>query len=283
MHNAFDTLIDPDALAARLGDAALFLVDCRFDLMAPAAGESSWRQAHVPGSVYAHLERDLSGPATGPGGRHPLPSAADLIRLFSAWGITAGTQVVAYDDAGGFIAGRLWWLLRWMGHDAVAVLNGGYRAWVEAGYPVDASPPQLRPGRFEGSPGGLRVVDARGVSAGLADGSLVLIDVRAPERFAGLTEPLDAVAGHVPGAVNLPLTGNLDRAGRFLPAAALRDRYQALLAGRDAGAVACMCGSGVSACQALLALETAGLGGAALYAGSWSDWISDPARPVAPG
>lgn len=282
MNTTFSTLVDASTVAARLADPAWRIVDCRFDLADPAAGRRAWQAGHIPGAIYADLDQDLAAPAVATaGGRHPLPKPDVLAATFGAWGIDSATQVVAYDAAGGAVAGRLWWLLRWMGHESVAVLDGGWSAWIGAGLPVDDRAATARPVRFKGQPGHMPVVDAAAVTRGLADNSLLLLDARAAERFQGDVEPLDRVAGHVPGAVNQPLTGNLDADQCFRPAAALQTQYRALLGGRSPASVVCMCGSGVTACHNLLAMEVAGLPGAALYSGSWSDWISDPDRPVA--
>jgi thiosulfate/3-mercaptopyruvate sulfurtransferase len=277
-------LISQHDLTARLGKPDCVIVDCRFDLASPEAGRTAWAQAHVPGARYAHLDEDLAAPPGATGGRHPLPDAGALAAAFARWGIGPETEVVAYDDAGGAIAGRLWWLLRWCGHERVAVLDGGWRGWLAAGLPREATASPPTPGPWRAlQTGQMPVVDADALAAGLRAGAMLLIDVRAAARFAGQSEPLDRVAGHVPGAVNLPLTGNLAEAGLFLPAAALAERFQAVLGGRPPADAVVMCGSGVSACQTLLAMEHARLSGAALYPGSWSDWISDDSRPVATG
>lgn len=278
-------LISAGDLARRLGAPDLLVADCRFDLADPAAGHAAWCGAHLPGAHHVDLDRDLSAPVSpGGGGRHPLPARAALARRFGALGIGPRTTVVAYDDAGGFFAARLWWLLRWMGHGRVQVLDGGLAAWTAAGAPVDDGPPAERTAQpFVAGAPAMPVIDAQAVAHGLAADSLLLLDVRAPERFRGDVEPLDRVGGHVPGAVNHPLAGNLDAARRFRAPAELRARFDALRGDRPPDEIAVMCGSGVSACHTLVALELAGLPGAALYAGSWSDWVADPARPVATG
>ena len=282
MGEFFDTLISSSELAQRSEWPGWRVVDCRFDLADPSAGRRAWTQSHIPGAVYADLDRDLAGPVSpDAGGRHPLPEADAFRARLGDWGIDAQTQVVVYDDGPGIIAGRLWWMLRWLGHRHVAVLDGGWAGWLEAGHPVDHHEPQVASTRYAGEPGSMPVADAGRVRSALQDGSGLLIDVRAAKRFAGEHEPLDKVAGHVPGARNVPLTVNLDGQGRFLPPEELQRIYRQILGSREAGDVICMCGSGVSACHSLLAMEIAGLPGAALYVGSWSDWISDPSRPVA--
>jgi thiosulfate/3-mercaptopyruvate sulfurtransferase len=277
------TLVDPATLARHLGDPAWVVFDCRFDLADPGKGRAAFAAAHVPGACYAHLDEDLSGPITPASGRHPLPDPASLCAWLSRRGVTAGRQVVAYDDSGGSMAVRLWWLLRWLGHHAAAVLDGGWQAWQGVGLPTDAAPPAPVPGRFSGTPRPDMLLSTAEIAASLGTDRWLLIDARTAERFRGDAEPIDPVAGHVPGAVNLPLQQNLASDGRFLSAAVLRRHYAAVLAGRSPETVACMCGSGVTAVHDLLAMEIAGLPGARLYAGSWSEWIRDPGRPVTRG
>lgn len=278
------TLIDAVALAAHLSDPAWAVVDCRFRLDDPAWGEADYARAHVPGAAYAHLDRDLSGPKSGRNGRHPLPDPTRLPATFERLGIGRGTQVVAYDQDNAMYASRLWWLLRWMGHTAVAVLDGGFAAWTREGRPVEAGMSTPAPRRFEGRSHAVPAVDSEAVAAistGRAPG--LLLDARAPERFRGEVEPIDRVPGHIPGAANRFFQRNLAEDGRFLPADTLRTEFESLLGGAAPGAVVAYCGSGVTACHNLLALEHAGLPGARLYAGSWSEWSSDPDRPVARG
>lgn len=277
------TLIAPDQLAALLGSRDLVVVDCRFSLSDAEAGERAYRQGHVPGAVYAHLERDLSGPVVpGKTGRHPLPDPRMLADRLGAWGLDASKQLVAYDDAGGAMAARLWWLARWLGHDAVAVLDGGFPAWVHAGHPVTADVPTPEPARFEPALRPELAVDAARVDALRTDPARRLFDARAPERYRGDVEPIDPVAGHIPGARCLPFSENL-RDGRFRSAAELAERYRAALGDVPASEAVVYCGSGVTACHAVLAAAHAGLDGLRLYPGSWSEWITDPSRPVARG
>ncbi len=273
-------LISTGELAGRLSDPDWFVADCRFELGAPEAGRDAWQAGHVPGAVHVDLERDLSAPVTPVTGRHPLPSPAAFAATLGRLGVGNATQVVCYDAGPGAYAARLWWMLRWLGHDAVAVLDGGFAAWMAEGRPVDAQHAPRAPVRFEARPRTRMVLDSAGVADALARGE-TLVDVRATERFAGILEPLDAVAGHVPGAVNLPYPENLDAAGRFRAPADLAALWHARTGAREGRAPICMCGSGVTACQGLLALEAAGITGGRLYAGSWSEWIRDPARPVA--
>lgn len=277
------TPVSADRLLAWSRERQLALIDCRFDLGDSTAGERAYAAGHLPGAVYAHLERDLSGPVGASTGRHPLPDPAALARRCGQWGVGANVQVIAYDDGNGAFAARLWWLLRWLGHDAVAVLDGGLRAWLAAGGSLTTHVTAPAPRAFVTRRDDSRWVDADTVTAELAADRCVLVDARALERYAGEVEPIDPVAGHVPGAVPAPFTVNLGPDGRFLAPDPLASRWRALLAGRPPRALIAMCGSGVTACHDLLALEIAGLPGARLYAGSWSEWIRDPSRPVARG
>jgi thiosulfate/3-mercaptopyruvate sulfurtransferase len=273
-------LISPADLLAHLGDEGLVVVDCRFDLAAPAAGEQAYEEAHIPGAVYAHLDRDLSAPVTGRNGRHPLPDVAAIEATFGRLGIGPDVEVVAYDQDTGMFASRLWWMLRYVGHDRVAVLDGGFAAWVRAGGPTRAGR-EHRPARvFRAAPRAGMVVSAGDVLRLLGRADWRLLDARAPERYRGEVEPIDPVAGHIPGARNHPYQSNVDERGVFLPAAALRASLEEALGGIPPEQTIVYCGSGVSACHDLLAMEVAGLRGARLYAGSWSEWCADPSRPV---
>ncbi len=274
------TLVSAGELAARLADPDWLVADCRFELTDRDAGAHAWRAGHIPGAIHADLERDLSAPVTPTTGRHPLPAIDGFVATLSRWGVTGSTQVIAYDAGNSAYAARLWWMLRYLGHDAVAVLDGGYAAWLAEGHPVSNAVATRRPGRFVAQPRHGMLCDAAGVAEALARGELV-VDVRAAERFAGRVEPLDTVAGHVPGAVNLPFPLNLDERSRFRPKQELAALWRTRTGTIGGSGVICMCGSGVTACQGLLALEVAGLAGGRLYAGSWSEWIRDPARPVA--
>jgi thiosulfate/3-mercaptopyruvate sulfurtransferase len=278
------TLIDVAGLAARLQDPELAVLDCRFDLARPAWGREAWAAGHVPGAQHADLDRDLAAPAGPSTGRHPLPSPADFAARAGAWGIDERVQVVVYDQGNGMYAARAWWLFRWLGHRAVAVLDGGFAAWTAAGQPVEVAPGSRAPRRFVACPDRGATVDAGFVAANLGNApGMRLVDARGADRFAGQNETIDPVAGHVPGAANHPFTRNVDASGRMLPAAELRAGWLRTLGGVPPTTMVAMCGSGVSACHNLLALEHAGLGGARLYPGSWSEWIRDPARPVATG
>ena len=279
----FQTLIEADSLRKLLGEPRLAVVDCRFDLLNPEAGRRAFLAGLIPHARYADLNRDLSAPV-GPGtGRHPLPGPDRFAATLGRLGIRNHSQVVAYDEANGSFAARLWWMLRWVGHGAVAVLDGGLRAWTAHGGALESGEAQVHEEQFTTRLGLQSVVSTAEIERDLRRPGTLLVDARAPERFAGIVEPIDPVAGHVPGAVNHPMTLNLDADGRFLPAAELRRRWLERLAGGDAGTVVAMCGSGVTACHNLLSLEAAGLRGGKLYAGSWSEWIRDPRRPIARG
>lgn len=290
---ALTTLATVDALAAHSGahpgshpDWRVF--DCRHSLTDPAYGETMYSEAHIPRALFMHLDRDLAGPKTGRNGRHPLPDATALAARLSACGVDQNTQVVAYDDHGGIFASRLWWLLRWLGHDKVAVLDGGFSAWREAGHAVSAVPGTTSAAKFSARPESLGRVDVGQVAASLQTADLLLIDARSPDRYAGRNETLDPVGGHIPGAINRFYSDNLDPnrtpPGRFFkPADVLKKEFLALLGDRSPQTVVQQCGSGVTACHNLLAMEIAGLHGSRLYPGSWSEWCADPARPVATG
>lgn len=277
------TLIDAATLAAHVGRAGWIVLDCRFDLARPDWGAAQYANGHLPGAHYAHLDRDLSGPVGPATGRHPLPSPTEFGARVRNWGIGADTQVVVHDQGNGMYAARAWWLLRCFGHARVALLDGGFAAWTEAGLPVTTDTVAVTPTRYEPPLDSTRLVDAADLQGALAAGAAQLSDARAADRFAGQNETIDPVAGHVPGAVNHPFARNLDAHGRFLPADELRNRWLATLAGCEPRQHIAMCGSGVSACHNLLALEHAGLAGSRLYAGSWSEWIRDSTRPIATG
>ncbi len=277
---AYSTLIAPVELSAALGAPELRIVDCRASLQDPAAGRESYRLAHLPGASFADLSSDLSGPiVAGKTGRHPLPDLDTFVGRLRSWGISQSSQVVVYDDAAGAFAARLWWMLRWLGHERVALLDGGFAAWQAAGLPVTTELGLVTAGDFTAQPHRELLVGA-GELLGSADSKL--FDARAPERFRGDVEPIDPVAGHILGAENLPFAGNL-RDGRFLSSAELRARFDAALAGTPPEHAVVYCGSGVTACHDVLAFAHAGLPLPRLYAGSWSEWITDPSRPTAKG
>jgi thiosulfate/3-mercaptopyruvate sulfurtransferase len=276
----FHTLIDPATLAAHLDDRSWVIVDCRFDLADPAKGERDYEQGHIPGARYAHLDRDLSGPKTGTNGRHPLPEPEALRERFGALGIGPDNQAIAYDADSGMYASRLWWMLRWMGHDRAAVLDGGLARWEHEGHAVRAAREHWTPATFTGSPreGWRLTVDQ--VVATLDDPSTFLVDSRSNERYRGIGETLDPVAGHIPGAANYFFQQNLSADKRFKSSEELRAQWAPILGARDPREVVVYCGSGVSACHNLLALEHAGVSGVRIFPGSWSEWVADPKRPV---
>jgi thiosulfate/3-mercaptopyruvate sulfurtransferase len=288
MHPMPATLIEPAELARHLGDPGWAIVDCRFELTRPDWGAHAFAASHIPHALYAHLDEDLSAPRTARSGRHPLPQVEVLAATLGRWGIDERVQVIAYDQGTGAFAARLWWLLRWLGHRQVAVLDGGFAAWERAGLPLSTASEPRAPRHFTARPDPRRLVTADEVAAAvrsdaLARGEQLLIDARSADRFAGENETLDPVAGHIPGARNHPFAGNLDAQGRFLEAGQLRRSWDNTRGAVSPQQLIAMCGSGVTACHNLLALEVAGLPGARLYAGSWSEWITDPAHPVARG
>ena len=271
--------ISPDALQARIGSPDLRIVDVRSSLADPQAGRRAYRAGHLPGAVFLDLETDLSAPPAAHGGRHPLPDPGRAAAVFGAAGIDGDTHVVAYDDAGGMVAGRVWWMLRWLGHERVQVLDGGVDAWSAAGGAMVTEVPTVAPTFFVPRARDDMTVDREWLLAHAGDPGVVVVDARAPERYRGEVEPIDPRAGHIPGAINLPYVDNLD-GGRFRTTADLGARYAALA---DAGTVVVYCGSGVSAAHDLMALEACGIAGARLYPGSWSDWVSYADAPVALG
>ena len=284
----FTTLIEPAQLAAHLDDPDWSIVDCRFDLGRPGWGAQVYASGHIPHALYAHLDEDLSAPRTPRSGRHPLPQVETLAAAFGRFGIDARVQVIGYDQGTGAFAARLWWLLRWLGHPAVAVLDGGLAAWERAGMPLSSALEPRAARQFVPRVAPHLIVAGTEVAEAVRSGALrrgeqLLIDARSADRFAGENETIDAHAGHIPGARNHPYAGNLDAQGRFLAAGRLRAAWQSTLRGASAQQLISMCGSGVTACHNLLALEAAGLSGARLYPGSWSEWITDPARAVARG
>jgi thiosulfate/3-mercaptopyruvate sulfurtransferase len=278
---SFTRLVDVATLAQHLTDPDWRVVDVRHQLADLAYGERAYLAGHIPGAVFLHCDRDLSGPMSGCNGRHPLPAPAVLAARLGECGIGPQTQVVVYDDAQGMIAGRLWWLLRWLGHDQVAVLDGGFQAWqasAELSTELPSVQPQIFPVKIRDT-----LVDADFVLSFLQTSRFHLIDARSPDRFRGENETMDPVGGHIPGAVNRFFRDNLQENGCFKPAAQLREEWLTLLGERPPEQVVHQCGSGVSACHNLLAMEIAGLNGSQLYAGSWSEWCADPSRPVAQG
>lgn len=281
---ASETLISPEALRGLLdGGADVLIVDCEFDLADTAKGRAIYAQGHIPGARHAHLENDLSGPSSGTNGRHPLPDRETFAATMRAMGLRQGQQVVSYDGGGNAGAARLWWLLRWAGHRAVAVLDGGRQAWVAAGLALEAGEPGPRvPGDFLATASLVpEPVSAADVLANIASGERKVIDARDPARYRGDPNPMDPVSGHIPGACNRFFRDNLDGEGQFRSPEELARAFTAVLADVPAERVILQCGSGVTACHNALAMAVAGMDGARLYPGSWSEWIADPARPIA--
>ena len=278
----YNTLIDTDTLARHLDDPDWVVFDCRHDLAKPDWGVAEYAKSHIPGARFLHLDRDLSGPLTGKNGRHPLPDPQAIAAKLGAAGVGPGTQVVAYDAQSGVYASRAWWVLRWLGHDAVAVLDGGFGKWLREDRGETDAVPAPSPARFEPKRRAA-AVDAAFVAAHLRDPGVRIVDARSNDRYRGENETLDPVAGHIPGSVNRYVRENLGSSGQFKSPAALREEWLRLLAGRAPEAIVHSCGSGVAACHNLLAMEVADLRGSRLYPGSWSEWVADPSRPVATG
>lgn len=261
-------------------ESPLLIVDCRHDLAQPESGRAAWQNGHIPGAIFLHLDEDLSGPRNGSNGRHPLPAPLWLAARLGHQGISNNTRVVAYDASGGIYAARLWWLLGWLGHDRVQVLDGGFQAWEKAGLPVNAAVPAYPSHVFVTHVRSQRVVDASAVQNNLRESSFQLVDARSPQRFAGEGETIDPVGGHIPGALNRFFADNLVD-GHFKPAEQLQDEWRDILGAIPPADVVHQCGSGVTACHNMLALAAAGYNSGRLYAGSWSEWCADRARPVA--
>ena len=275
----YTTLISCADAHTQIYNPAWRFFDCRFDLMKPKSGRKQYQTDHIPGATYVHLDKDLSSPIGPQTGRHPLPDVDALVAKLSKWGVGDETQVVVYDDNIGMFASRLWWLLRWLGHEKVAVLDGGYQAWKAEGQPVTAEVKQHEPATFPPKLQEGWVVTTHEIMA-LEQAGDILLDARAPERYRGEVEPIDPVAGHIPGALNYPLTNNIGEDGLFKDTTCLREQLIAVVGELGGPEVIHYCGSGVSACHNILAMERAGMHGSKLYPGSWSEWIRDPVRRV---
>lgn len=282
--SGYRQLITVEELGAHLTNPDWAIVDCRHDLMQPTRGREEYAQGHIPGAAYANLDDDLAGPVSRATGRHPLPAPGDFAERLGAWGIGNDTQVVAYDHSSGAVAARLWWMMKWVGHEGVAVLDGGYAAWRKAGLPISTRVAECEPAIFDARPDSNLVVTTMELRALIDAGTVVaLVDARDADRFAGRREPIDAVAGHIPGAVNYPFSAGLDDEGGFRAPDELKKGWSRILGESPAAPWITMCGSGVTACHLALTAELAGYGRPRIYIGSWSEWIRDPARPVATG
>ena len=279
----FTTLVSTEQLAQLLNDPDWIVFDCRFTLTNSEAGRISYQQGHIPGARYVHLDEDMSSAVTPTSGRHPLPEMQVFADKLSSWGVDKRKQVVVYDDSFGSMAVKMWWLLRWLGHDNVALMNGNWQMWNKHKLPVTTELPKIIPAHFEPHVRNELLVDTEEVDFARRERCSVLIDARPEQRFAGEREPLDKVAGHIPGSLNWVYEENLDFDGTYLPADELKEAYLNLMNGLKPEQVIHTCGSGVTACHNMLAMEIAGLHGSKLYAGSWSEWITDSKRPVATG
>ena len=274
----YNTLISSETLNQHLNQSDWVIIDCRFSLANTKQGKNAYQHGHIPNARYAHLDHDLSSRITPFTGRHPLPDFRVLVEKLGHWGVSSHTQVIVYDDAGGAFAGRLWWMLRhWLGHEKVAVLDGGIQAW-QTHFSLVTTLPQIKPTTFRPYLNDTQWLTARQVQNALAQKKIYLIDARTPERYRGEVEPIDFVAGHIPYALNRPFQSNLDKSGLFLSVEKLRSQFQTLIGNTSPDNVVHYCGSGVTACHNLLAMEYAGLSGSKLYAGSWSEWIRNQNR-----
>ena len=286
MIDGYNTIISCAALSA--APSHWVIIDCRHNLTDPLAGHRAYEAGHIPGAYFLHLDDDLSGPMTGKNGRHPLPNTDELARKLMSLGVGPETQVVVYDDAGGAFAARLWWLLRWMGHEAVAVLDGGFPQWLADQYAVESGhrQPAVEKGVDVSTlnhPIHDQWLPVEAIEANLESQAFLLVDARSPDRFRGENETIDSVGGHIPGAINRFFRQNLSENGRFKSADQLSIEWKEILAGRSPETIVCQCGSGVTACHNLLSLEMAGFQGAKLYSGSWSEWCAESSRPIAVG
>ncbi len=278
--SVYQTVIRSEELLENLNRDDWIVIDCGFSLADPCFGKNQYKKSHIPGALYAHLDDDLSSQVLTTTGRHPLPDVDAFVECLRNWGIKSDSQVIVYDNSEGSISSRLWWMLRWLGHEQVAVLNGGMSHWLGQGYPLDDQIPTVDSSDIVPCINDEMWVDTHALSILLQSDHCILLDARSHERFKGLIEPIDKIAGHIAGAVNAPYEENLDNAGCYLDASILRDRFLTLLGDYRGQDVVHMCGSGVTACHNMLAMEIAGLTGSRLYPGSWSEWISDRSRPV---
>jgi len=277
----YRTLVSTEILKQHINNSNWIIIDCRFSLTDSESGAKAYRMGHIPNARYAHLNKDLSSAITKNSGRHPLPEFSLLTKKLGLWGITNKSQVIIYDDANGAFAGRLWWLLRCLGHDSVAILDGGINHWQQQGMPITTSLPSIKPKDFRAYINHSCWLSVSQVTSGLATKQIKLIDARTVERFRGEQEPIDPVAGHIPNAINRAFQLNLNKNGLFLDRNELQQQFMDLLGSHNPEQTVHMCGSGVTACHNLLAMEHAGLTGSKLYPGSWSEWITNQNRPIA--
>ena len=279
----YRTILSSETLRENLDNPHWAILDCRFYLGEPERGYQEYLESHIPGAVYVHLNRDLSGEIIlGKTGRHPLPDSQSFVESLSSWGIDGSTQVVAYDNKSGGLAARLWWMLRWVGHEKVAVLNGDWHAWSGRGFPVESGEVTRERKKFQPTEHPEYIADVELVERIREDENYLLLDARSSSRYWGLEEPIDSRAGHIPGAVTAPYENNLDEDGFFLSASALKERFDSLLGGLPPSQVVVYCGSGVTSNHNLIAMMEAGYEMGLLYPGSWSEWITDPSRPLVP-
>lgn len=279
----YTSLVSVKDTFEHIDDPGWRMIDCRFDLKDPSVGLQKYLAGHIPDAIYADLDKDLSSPVTFTSGRHPLPDIEAISRKLGSWGVAVDTQVVVYDDAYGSYAARLWWILRWLGHQNVAVLDGGINHWLQSDLPLTTEIPSITPTKFVAKTNHDLVMDTKAMETVIDSPELTIVDVRDPERFQGIQEPVDKIAGHIPGAINIPWKTNLDETGLFLKPSQLAMQYEAILEKPGSENLVFMCGSGVTACHGLLALSALGHDDAKLYAGSWSEWIQNPDHPVASG
>lgn len=279
----FSTLVSSAQLAQHINDPNWVIFDCRFTLSDPDSGHRAYLAGHIPSARYANLNNDFSAEVTPLSGRHPLPDPQLLASKLSRWGVNGSKQIVVYDDSFGSMASRMWWVLRWLGHPSVALLDGGVQRWIRDGHPITTEIPAITPAEFIAQPDNSMWVDANCIEEALRSDKCLIIDARSEERFSGEREALDKVAGHIPGSINYPFEDNLDMGGTYMSAQELKEAYLDLLNGVEPERVVHMCGSGVTACHSIIAMEHAGLTGTRLYPGSWSEWITDPGRPVETG
>ncbi len=279
----YQTIISVEDLNKNINNQDWFIFDCRFMLKEPEGGLQKFNQGHIPGAQFADMDKDLASPMTATSGRHPLPDPDQLIKILQSWGVNNSSQIICYDDMSGAFAARMWWLLKWLGHEDIAVLDGGLDKWTAAGLEIETKVKERTPGTFNGRANNDMWVDVEFVKNELSANKINLLDARSEERYTAKDTKTDPVAGHVPGAMSFPFSGNLSKQGVFLSKDQLRDRFASLMNNAEGKEIVNMCGSGVTACHNLLAMSVADLPMTKLFVGSWSEWIKDNSRPVAIG